>query len=849
MTATALRIAVREARASRGKFLFVIVAVALGVGCLTGVRGFSQSFKSMLLREARSVMAGDVSVRIFGDTTDAQEAAIRSLAQRKARTTRVTETLSMVSSTGVPDPVLVTLKAVDPKVFPFYGNLVLTPDKPLRETLDATTVVLSEDARIRLRASVGDTVKVGGQDFRVAAVIAVEPDRMSGSFNVGPRVLISRDGLDRAGLLRLGSRASNRLLLRLDPGAPDVAIVNAELKKAFPEALINDFRETNPNLARGLDRATTFLSLVSLIALIVGAIGVSTAMHAHLQQKMDTIATLKSLGARSGQVVRIYLIQTALLGLAGGLVGVVVGMIVQRIFPELIERYFQMRPDTWFTPSSAVQGLLVGLLTTLLFTLPPLLGIRKVKPALIFRRDMAEVRQPWRHRLADARMPILAAFAICLGLAAIAGWLIDGTWQDASRVGAYFIGGLVVSFSLLYGVAALLLKVLHLVVRSVPMPMTMRHALANLYRPGSQSRAVLTALGVGVMFTLTVYLIQRSVLAEIRRSAPPGMANVFFIDITPEQRHGLVDLLSRSAGVEGTPDLLATVSARITAINGTPVEQVNFTGFGRRYRMARAMAAHSDLPPGMTVLNGTFWKANPAEPQISLTQSAARALKLEPGGTISWNAYGKMFTTRVAAIHRTDERRLNGMVEFVTTPGILEGLPTVYYASARVKAPNIAALQRDSYAAFPTVTVINIADLLDRVQEVVDQIALVIRFLSAFAILAGAIILSSSVAGTRFRRIREIVIFKTLGATRATVAKMFSIEFLVLGFVAGAMGSILATVFSRLLLKRFFDAPFQFDPVPNVIAVVATALIAAGSGWLASFRLLGQKPLEILRGE
>ncbi len=166
--------------------------------------------------------------------------------------------------------------------------------------------------------------------------------------------------------------------------------------------MITDFRETNPNISRGLNRATTFLSLVSLIALIIGAIGVSTAMHSHLQQKMDTIATLKSLGARSGQVIRIYLIQTALLGLAGGLVGVVVGAAVQRIFPEFIDRYFHMRPDNWFTPSSAVQGLLVGLLITLLFTLPPLLNIRKVKPALILRRDMAEIRPGWRQRLSEA---------------------------------------------------------------------------------------------------------------------------------------------------------------------------------------------------------------------------------------------------------------------------------------------------------------------------------------------------------------------------------------------------------------------------------------------------------------
>jgi putative ABC transport system permease protein len=847
MTATAFRIAVREARAARGKFLFVIVAVALGVGSLTGVRGFSQAFGSMLLREARALMAADVSVRIFGEPSAEQEVAIERLAHRHVEPTRVTETLSMVSSSASPDPLLVTLKAVDPAVFPFYGDLILAPEGSIKEGLTPESVALSEDARLRLKAEPGDSVKIGGHDFRVIGIITTEPDRMSGSFNVGPRVMISREGLERTGLIKLGSRASNRLLLKLHPGAPPVTEIRDDLKKVFPDALVTDFRETNPNIARGLNRATTFLSLVSLIALIVGAIGVSTAMHAHLQQKMDTIATLKSLGARSAQVVQIYLIQTALLGLCGGIVGVVVGMGVQRIFPELIERYFNMRPETWFSPASAVQGLLVGVLTTLLFTLPPLLSVRKIKPALILRREMAETRRGWRLRLVEARSALLVGLLICLGLAGIAAWLIDGSWREASRVGAYFLGGLIVSLCVLYGVAALLLRILETAVVRLPMSVTVRHALANLYRPGSQARSVLTALGVGVMFTLTVFLIQRSVLVEIRRSAPPGMANVFFIDVTAEQRQPLLDLVTAQAGAESKPEALSAVSARIVAINGTPIEQIKLAGFGRRYRMARTISTFEKMPAGTEILRGTWWKD--ALPQISVSEGVSRGLRVDPGSEITWNAFGKIIRTRVAAVHKTDNQRLHSMVEFYTNPGTLESLPTVYYGAARVPTAQIASLQRASYERFPTVTVINVADILDRVQEVVDQIALVIRFISAFAILAGAIILASSIAGTRFRRVREIVIFKTLGATRATVAKMFSIEFLVLGLVAGAMGSLLAMGFSSLLLKRFFDAPFAIDLLPNVVAVFATALIASASGWLASFRILGQKPLEILRGE
>ncbi|MEJ7606174.1 MAG: FtsX-like permease family protein [Bryobacteraceae bacterium] len=433
MTATAFKIALREIRSSRSKFSFVIIAVAIGVASLTGVRGFSESFRTMLLREARSLMAADISVRIFGEPSAEQQAALDKLG---VAYTRVTETVSMVTSVGVADPVLVSLKAVDPQVFPYYGVLTLTPEARLSQKLNPNTVVLSEDARVRLKTQTAETIIIGGQPFQVAAIVTSEPDRMSGSFNVGPRVLISREGLARTGLLQLGSRASQRFLFKI--GGRDVVDVSYELKTIFPEALIVDFREINPNIARGMDRATSFLSLVSLIALIVGAIGVATSMHAHLASKLDGIALMKSIGARSSQIVQIYLIQTLLLGLTGGLAGVVAGSVVQWLFPIFLQRYFQMRPDVYFTPSAAIQGLLAGLLTTLLFTLPALLSIREIKPAVILRRDMGV------SKTRSGRTAVLSGVVICLGIAVIAVWLSNNI-----RLGLSFLAALLISIAVL----------------------------------------------------------------------------------------------------------------------------------------------------------------------------------------------------------------------------------------------------------------------------------------------------------------------------------------------------------------------------------------------------------------
>jgi putative ABC transport system permease protein len=447
----------------------------------------------------------------------------------------------------------------------------------------------------------------------------------------------------------------------------------------------------------------------------------------------------------------------------------------------------------------------------------------------------------------------IAGLLICLGLGLIAVWLTGGSLQFSARIGGTFILGLLGSLLVLSAVAEGLLRVLRFLVARGRwrVPVMLRHAAANLYRPGSQSRPVLTALGVGVMFTLTVYLLQHSVLNEIRQSAPPEMANVFFLDIRPEQRAALTELIQHQSGIERQPEVISTVSGRIVSLDGTPIEDLDLKGgAARRFRMARAISSEPTRPHGIKVVRGKWWSEEvSAEPQMSMSESSARHLKVSPGSTITWDVFGRTVQAKVAAIHEVEGQTLRGMIEFFMSPGALEGLPANYYAAARVKASAIPALQRASFTRFPTITVVNIADILDRVQEVVDQIAVMVRFISAFSILAGAVILASSVAGTRFRRTREVVIFKTLGATRMAIARMFSAEFLILGAVAGIMGSLLATAFSALLLNQFFDAAFRFQPMAALAAVLLSAIIAAASGWAASFRLLGQKPLEILRAE
>ncbi len=839
----AIRIAWREMRAARAKFLFVILAVAIGVGSLTGVRGFSHTFRHMLLSQARTLMAGDLTARIFALPTPEQDTVLRSLDERGVSRTWITETVTMASSTATPDPVLVSVKAVDPSAYPFYGEVKLAPAQPLREALTAETVVVSDDLLLRLGVRAGDTLRIGGQDFRIAGVMVSEPDRMTGSLNVGPRVMITRQGLDRTGLMSLGSRAAERYLFKLPAaGGPGVAEVRQILKQSFPEATLADYTETHPIITRGLDRATTFLSLIGLIALVIGAMGVASAMHGHLQQKLDSIAMMKCIGARSGQIIRIYTAQTLMLGLTGGVMGACLGVGVAAAFPGMIAKYFTIDATSSWDAWPAVQGVAIACLITLLFTLPPLIGIRGIRPAQIFRREMQETRgQPRRFPVS-----FLIRGLILLGTGAVAATLTEGSWRDSLRTGAVFAVALAIGLALLALAAWLFLRILRVLPAGHG---ALRQGIANLYRPGNQAQSAVVALGVGVMFTLTVFLVQSALVRQIRGSAPPGMPNVFLLDIPGAQRQAVSDLIQSQPGVTAAPEVAEAVAARITAIDGVPVENLPLRDFGRRFLRTRSVTEMETKPPETVILSGAWWAPGDRQPQVCLNEEAARILNTKAGGVIDWDIWKRAVRTRVACIQRTESIRLTARFEFIFNPGQLTGLPAIYYGSARVRSAAVPALQRAMYQRFPTVTVVNVADVMQIIDDVVARIALVIRFISAFTILAGAVMVASSVAGSRFRRMREVVILKTLGATRRRIAWIFSVEFLALGGVAGLMGSLLASAFSALVLKRLLDIQFHVDAAAGILTILLSAIVAAAAGWAASFRILGRKPLEILRDE
>jgi putative ABC transport system permease protein len=849
----AAAIAMRDLKSAPGKFAFVVLSVAIGVAALVGVRGFSEAFRHTLGVEARSLIGGDLSARVYGLPTAEESAKVAAVEKNipGTRSTWVTETLSMTSVPPDPVPILVTLKAVDPAVYPFYGEATLEPAMSLQQALAGDSAVVADEFLVRLNAHVGETLRLGGRNLRITAVLAQEPDRISAGAGMGPRVMISRATLAATGLLAPGSRASARLLMKLPEPMPSGLTppdVRKDLEKALPDAQVIDYREGNPSITEGLDHATAILSLICLVAMVLGAIGVAMAMHAHLEQRMDVLAILKAVGAGSSDLLRIFLLQTLGLGLAGGLIGVAAGLGVMEALPAVFGKLLPVHTVMAFPWRSIGAGLGTGLLTTLLFCLPPLLDVRKVRPVLVLRRLVesgpdgiggffARIWARWL-QLAVGLVVLVALFGIAWAL------------SDSALVGKWFAAGLAAALAVLLVLAWVTLRFLRFVLNRVRLhlPSSLRHGLANLYRPGNQSAAVLAALGTGVMLILSVYLLQSSLLRQIKETASPKLPNVFLIDISSDEIDGVHNFFAHQQGVTEPVELMPIVRGQFKSINDKPVDQIKGEHMPQRMLQNAELTWADSKPEGDKLLQGKWWTKADAQ-EIAVAEWIAQRLHLSIGSTVELNtAVAGDRKLKVAAIYRSDEFHIAGRASFVLPSGLLKDETATWYGGAHIVPGRIPGMERALFAAHPTITVINIADMLTRIESVIDQITFVIHFLAGFSIFAGLTILASSIASTRFRRMREAVVLKTLGATRMRIVRTFSVEFSVLGLLGGVVGVIFANLLIRVLLDRM-KVGFQIQWAAAAVALAGTALLATGTGWIASFRILGLRPLEVLREE
>ena len=726
--------------------------------------------------------------------------------------------------------------------------------------------------------AVGDRLTIGQARFTITGVLRKEPDRAVNLFSLGPRVMISRQGLAATDLIKPGSRVRERYLLRVpETAATEPLLFELRGRLAGESARVIPFREAQPQLRRFLDQLTRYLGLIGLTALFVGGIGVACTVHAFLREKLHTIAILKTLGAGSDTVLRTYLFQTIALGLIGSLVGAALGTGFQAALPSLLASL--LPPDllgVTATPSllPLLKGIAMGLLTTLLFALWPLLTIRDLQPALVFRRlvvptdhhlsiNTTTSRPGWG--LHDARRAIVRDPLRSLSAVGIAGGLAGlAVWQAGSfKIGLLFIGALSLAVAILTLAAAMLVRTVMLF--SGSRSLAVRYAIGNLHRPGSQTLGVMVAIGIGVMVIVAASLVERSLVHELGKSRPADAPTFFFIDIQPDQKDAFVRLIrDRMAGT--SPEITPLVRSRLRALNGTPVqtddERESRQGgeqetrkswyFTREY----VLTFLDRLPKDNVITKGAWWSPSEVASSraahrrlVSVEEEAATHLGVDVGSIIDFDIQGASISAEVTSIRKVEWGNLSTNFYMILSPGSLEGAPFTYVGTVRVPPEGEVPLQQAVVAALPNVTAINIGDVLDSFVRILERLSLAIRAVALFCILAGAIVMAAALATTRYRRLYESVVLKAVGATRGLVGGSFAIEYALMGVAAGLIGIVLANALAWGILQFIMDLPWTIQPRVLATGFVLTVILTLAVGFLSTFRILGQRPLTVLRHE
>ena len=826
-----LTVGLRDLRSSYSRFVFVIAAMALGIAALVAVRGSAESVRRQFLQDTRALLGADLVVQSRVYPSEEQQQVVANMSG--VTPTLVFETMTMASSTTWGRPQIADVTVVNPAKYPLYGEVVLNPRQSLAQALGDNSVAVSPALLLRLHARVGDKIQIAGQEFRIAAVLVSQPDRLFNDNPMALPILMSKAGFARTTLMETGRRMSSRYLFKLQTGS-ELASTRSAIEKLFPGTQITDFKHGKPELSEAVDRATAGLSMICLFALVLACAGLAMTMRSHLRERMDAIATMKSLGATFRQVLGIYLLQIMLLAIVGSLVGIAFGFGLEILVLHFARNFFSHPITLSWTWQTAAEGLVTGVFSTLLLTLPVLIEIRTIKPLLILRRDFEPESRRWHKALVAA--------PIVVGLGLLAAWL-SASWM----IGEYFLLGLTAAIVALAVAAKIVIWAARKIAgASTRVSFVINYAIKGLSRPGNQTIAVLVALGISSGFTLGVFLIQRTILQELSEKLPETIPSLILAGVTKYELPGLTQLLRSEPQLKEAPEFVPMAQVRLVAVDGKPIEELLTNRRERRLTEARPAAGVDFAPAGAKVTQGAWWHASDAQ-AVAVREDMAQLLHLHLGSQLSFQIGAQSIPLSVAAIYKWQERSLASSFDFMLPLHLLADVPVLYVGGVRVKTASSAQIEESIYRAFPTVTIFNLSDILGTFEAITNEMTLIVKSLAAFVIVAGLVVLAASVTGDRMERAREIVFLKSIGATRGQIIAMLSVEFLILGVFAGGIGATFASSFASLLARRLFQFTLHTEWGLLVGALGLTAALAITVGWLASYRVLRLRPNEALR--
>ncbi|MEE2986619.1 MAG: FtsX-like permease family protein [Nitrospinota bacterium] len=841
-------LAAAESRGAWKRLVFFIICIAVGVGAVMTVKSFSNLLKDAIQNESKGLLAADIEIKGSWEQSEKDLAFQKNALPAESAFQFLKELHAMARYPDADNPkgnssLLIELKSVPtlPPLYPIYGTLKIKPPQPLEKLLAEGGAVVGPSFLWRTHLEVGDTFMLGKEKVRINGTVISEPDRISRAFSIGPRVFVSMATLDAADLIHPGSRVKNRTLIRLPDSIPlEKALVILERGLTDKSVSIRTYKDMESSLTNSIERMGQYLGAVGVIALLMGGIGVAMIVRIFMVQKLDTIAVLNCLGASSRTILKVYLLQSLILGILGSLLGVGLGFTLQYLLPAKLVGLLDIVLEPRFYPMAAFQSLTLGVLITLLFCLWPLTRAAKTKPLRLFRRNfeeekfsMGSLRDRW-----------------LLGILSLAGGMLIIFWQAGSvKRGSLFLIALGVSIFILVATSILALKI----IKKIPPPknITRRYGLANLYRPSNQATSIITCLGMGIMLVLTVRLVQMDMLAMFKENTEIKPPNYFFIDIQSDQTETFLALVDKVAP-EAERTLTPLIRSRLYSAEDRLASEWQYKDRRREewFINREFVITHSSgpLPKDNTIIKGKWWNREEASvAQVSLEEDAAQRLGVDIGNKIIIDIQGIHVTAPVTSIRKVNWRNMRTNFYMIFSPGALEGAPMTFVSTVHVPPDKELPLQHAVVEALPNITALSTRDIVATVESVVSKLKTLVDFMSVFTISLGLIILSGSIASTKFRRMKESAVLKVLGARRRAVMEVLGIEYAALGMVASVVGIGLSGVLSWAVMEYLVKAGWNLRPGVMVGALAFAVILTTMTGLLSSLDVLREKPFKTLR--
>ena len=833
-----LRFAARDLRSGLQGFWIFLTCLALGTAAIAIIGSLSAAISRGLDEQGQPLLGGDVEFSLIHRQATPEELAF--IASNGAFSTAATLRAMAVAGGAA---ALVEIKSVD-GAYPLYGKLLLEDGGGLAAALAPRGGVAGAAADPllmgRLGIKLGSRVRLGSIDVEIRALIKTEPDRLSDGFVLGPRLLLSREALDKTGLIQPGSLVTWRYRLQLPDPSPRAmrAVLDAE-KQKFPDA---GWRVRNRNNAaqgagRFVERLGYFMTLVGLASQVVGGAGIANAVQAFVTRKTSAIATLKCLGAPARDVFGIYLAEILLVALLAIAIGLAAGAAAPALAAALLSGVLPLPIAARIEILPLLLAGALGLLVAIAFALWPLAHTRMVPASALFRHRAIPVHGwPGRYELA----------VIALALAAAAGLVFLSFGEP--RITAYFLGGLVASFVVLLGLARLII----LGARRLPRlrSAVWRYGIANIHRPGSAAASVILALGLGLTLFVTLALTDRTLSAELRSGIPDQAPAFFFLDVRNTELEAFKAAVASQPGVTGIGSA-PMMRGRVVSVKGVPAGKVAAGADGGwALRGDRGLTYSDEVPKGSVLTEGQWWPKDYAGPPlVSLVDEVANGIGVKLGDEITVNVLGRDITAKVTSLRRVNWRSLGINFVMVFSPNTLKAAPHSHIVTVEMNGGDEAALLNRMAREFPSVTAVRVKDAIAVVSDLLGQMLMAIRGANVMTLLTGVLVLAGALAAGLSERLYEAVVLKTYGASRRQLIAAFVVEYAGLGLAAAVFGLLAGSLASWFLARFLLEMPWRFSLATAALTAVIAMAVTVAAGLTITWGALSARPAAYLRNE